>query len=127
MMVANKEIMMRMIEVKQWHLKDIIEFLEQQDQDRVLPIGFYYAHSYRGYYEDLAFEPAKNVKVSLMLKEAKEALKKTFFGWKGGEYHMHDYSTCWLAYIGCEGEQIGPVMMAHLFGLSEYLEISEME
>ena len=44
-------------------LGELIEYLEKQDKDKVCPFGFYYPHSYRGYYEQLAFEPAYNITI----------------------------------------------------------------
>lgn len=39
-------------------LGEIIAYLKTFPPDRVIANGFTHAHSYRGYYEDLAFEPA---------------------------------------------------------------------
>jgi hypothetical protein len=39
-------------------LGELIEALEKLPEDRVLPVGFDKPHSYRGYYNELAFEPA---------------------------------------------------------------------
>jgi hypothetical protein len=69
-------------------LGEYIEFLEKQDQEQVLPIGFLYPHSYRGNYSELAFVLEKNVPISTMLKVAKECVGKTFEGYKGGDFKM---------------------------------------
>jgi hypothetical protein len=69
-------------------LNELIRYLEKEDPKKVVAIGFNNPHSYRGYYEDLAFEPAKNITVGEMLDCAKGALGKTYEGYKGGEYKM---------------------------------------
>lgn len=92
-------------------LSELIAALEAEDPALVLPDGFAHPHSYRGYYDQLAFEPARNVTVGAMLTTARSALGATYGGWKGGEYTMHKYTECWLAAEGCEGEGIGPVLI----------------
>lgn len=92
-------------------LNELITFLEKQDQALVLPTGFTHPHSYRGYYDELAFEPAADVTVASMLAAAKSALGSTYHGWKGGEYVMHGWTDCWLAEEGRAGEGIGPVLL----------------
>jgi len=97
-------------------LKELIETLEKADPNKVVPLGFRRPHSYRGYYTDLAFAPAKNITVGEMLACAQSALGKTFDGYKGGEYTMSEYTTVWLAEWGCCGEGIGPVLLAYMLG-----------
>ncbi len=92
-------------------LGNLIARLEKEDPARVLPLGFTHAHSYRGYYEDLAFEPAENVTVGHMLAEARSAMGRTFTGYKGGEYQMSEWTTVWLAPYGETGETLGPVFL----------------
>lgn len=93
-------------------LKAVIERLEKEkDPERVVPLGFARPHSYRGYYEDLAFEPAENVTVRSMLEAARSAIGQTFGGWKGGDYTMDEWTTVWLASPGDTGETLGPVLL----------------
>lgn len=87
-------------------LGELIKRLEALPQDMILHCGFAHPHSYRGYYEDLAFEPQEDVSIGAMLTCAKEAVGKMYFGWKGGEYIMTEYTTVWLAEQGTCGEQI---------------------
>lgn len=96
------------------NLDQLIEWLEAQNQAIVCPVGFTRPHSYRGYYEDLAFEPKENVTVSEMLASAKSALGQTYDGWKGGEYEMVGCERVWLAWRGCTGESIGPVLLSYM-------------
>lgn len=85
------------------------------DLDKVVAIGFKYPHSYRGYYEQLAFEPATYVSLRSMLDCAREALGNTYEGYKGGSYTMHDYTETWLAEYGdTSDDMLGPVLMRFL-------------
>lgn len=93
-------------------LGDLIATLEKEDPARVLPFGFHRPHSYRGYYEQLAFEPAENITIGEMLAAARSALGATFEGYKGGDYTMDERTECWIAHYGQSGSnQIGPVLM----------------
>ena len=87
-------------------LKDLIEWLEGCDAGIVLPHGFHRPHSYRGFYDELAFVPAENVTIGSMLECAREALGKTYTGYKGGCYKMGEYTNVWLAEWGSTGEPI---------------------
>lgn len=92
-------------------LYELIATLEKEDPEKVIHFGFHNPHSYRGYYEDLAFEPCKNIEIKHMLRDAKFALGHTFTGWKGGEFKMDQYSNCWLANVGESGETIGDLLL----------------
>jgi hypothetical protein len=59
-----------------------------------------FPHSYRGYYEDLAFEPMPPPTVAEFLPKCREALGKTFGGYKGGDYTMSDTTPLWCAEYG---------------------------
>ena len=64
-------------------------------------------HSYRGYYEDLAFElcggtrPAKD-----LLTECKDAMGGVFVGYKGGDFVMGALTPVWVADYGCCGVKL---------------------
>lgn len=58
-------------------------------------------HSYRGYYDDLAFECEKGKRPSVeLLKECKETVGKLFSGYKGGDYVMNQSTPIWIAGYG---------------------------
>ncbi len=97
-------------------LCDLIATLEACDPDTRVPLGFGNPHSYRGCYDELAFEPVRNTTVGEMLTCAKESLGRSFSGYKGGEYTMTAYTGCWLAEHGRTGEGIGPVLLAYMTG-----------
>lgn len=87
-------------------LKELIEKLERIDPDRIAKIGFYRAHSYRGFYEQLAFSPSVNVSVRMMLESARGAVGDEFHGYKGGSYTMGPDTIVYLANYGETGEEI---------------------
>lgn len=84
-------------------LRDLIEELQLMPQDGVVPFGFGAPASYRGYYEQLAFEPLENAKIADMLAYAESAVGATFEGYKGGDFTMDDESDCWIASYGASG------------------------
>ena len=94
-------------------LGEIIERLKNEPADNRLAIGFCLGLSYRGYYECLAFKPAMNVTVELMLIEAQRCVGRTFDGYKGGEYEMTLDTECYLADWG----ECGPPITYKLLDL----------
>lgn len=96
------------------YLKELIEYLEACDPEVVVPVGFNNPHSYRGYYECLAFEPAPNVTIGSMLADARSALGQTYTGYKGGEYTMGEYTDVYLAEWGDTGDAIGTVLLDYM-------------
>lgn len=96
-------------------LGDLIARLEQADPTRTVATGFANPHSYRGYYEDLAFEVTGPTTVQAMLDAARHALGATFQGYKGGDYRMADWTSVWLVqHEGECGESLGAVFLDHL-------------
>jgi hypothetical protein len=81
-------------------LKELIERLGREDADTVCRPGFGEADSYRGYYEQIAFEPKDSATVGEMLAHAKAANGKTFSGYKGGKYKMGDETIVNIAEYG---------------------------
>lgn len=102
------------------YLYELIEYLERQpDHSRVIANGFARPHSYRGYYDQLAFEPAPSVTIGSMLAAAKSAIGKTFIGWKGGEFVMDKWTPVWIAVRGDSGHEISPPLLDAMFGKAE--------
>lgn len=95
-------------------LEDLIKALGELDPELLVPWGFTNPHSYRGFYEDLAFEPAENVSFGAMLADAQKARGTTYVGYKGGNYEMKDYTDVWIAPYGSEGEGIGPTLIRYM-------------
>jgi len=95
-------------------LKDLIQALEEEynlNPDYIVKLGFAYPHSYRGFYDALAFELVEHITISEMLNEAKSAPGKTFEGYKGGDFLMTEYSEVYLANYGELGEELGPMLL----------------
>jgi len=100
-------------------LKHLIARLEDAYPEHIVRVGFNNPHSYRGYYEDLAFKPVENITVREMLEAAKSALGCTFEGYKGGKFKMSEFSECWLAHWGERGEVIGNVLLDYMLNKVE--------
>lgn len=65
------------------------------------------AHSYRGYYRDLAFELGAGDRPAVdLLAECKAAMGQVFEGYKGGDFVMGALTPIWLAEYGCTGLKI---------------------
>lgn len=76
--------------------------------------GFHKPHSYRGYYDCLAFQPAENVTVEQMLSDAEDSVGRVFHGYKGGDYTMGLYTPVYLAEYGACGEELGHLALKYL-------------
>lgn len=94
-------------ERKKYHLTlgELIEALEEADDSLIVEFASCQPpgklHSYRGYYEDLAFSTgSKPVTVSDVLESAREANGETFTGYKGGEYEMDEDTPLWWSEFG---------------------------
>lgn len=81
-------------------LNDLIAALSALPPDAMVKNGFGLPDSYRGYYQDIAFEPVEEARIGDMLKYAEKAMGETFTGYKGGEYTMNGYTECWIAEYG---------------------------
>lgn len=85
---------------RQLTIKDLDMVLRPLRDDLWFPIAFDSPHSYRGYYEQLAFEPAPG-KTAAELRQIAESARRVFTGYKGGEFLMDDDT---LGNIAFEGE-----------------------
>lgn len=86
------------------HLGKLIDALEKAPPSLVVKNGFGKPMSYRGYYDQVAFEPVGETTIGAMLAYAKSAIGPTFTGYKGGDY-TYDYSTeAWVASYSCCAE-----------------------
>lgn len=67
-------------------------------------IGLDVLDSYRGYYEDLAFdvciENGTDTSVEALLDELRASIGMIFEGYKGGEYRAHKDSVLWISRYG---------------------------
>ena len=66
------------------------------------------AHSWRGDYFKLSFDPAENVRLADMVAALFDAIGETYDGYKGGEYTMHETTAVYMDEWGtCSGNAIG--------------------
>lgn len=76
-------------------------FIELPDGDIVTPTELI---SYRGYYSDLAIDYEYDNVVNLSVAEfktwLKDALGKTFIGYKGGDFTMTKITPMWVDQVG---------------------------
>lgn len=79
----------------------LIARLDEEEDDSLPVRGLGMLRSYRGYYEDLAFEPStRAVTVHDVLTEARDAMGRYFEGYKGGEYLMGEHTPLWVSAYG---------------------------
>lgn len=65
------------------------------------------AHSYRGYYSDLAFERKTDTReAGELLTECRNAMGRVFEGYKGGDFVMGERTPVWVAAYGCCGDKL---------------------
>jgi len=98
-------------------IEDLIKKLEELPKEQEVVKGFTSPHSYRGYYECLAFEPCEDTTVGAMLNSAKEGYNNVYQGYKGGKYKMTDGTECYLAFYGSIGEEMGETLLDYMLGL----------
>ena len=96
----------RKASAKNMRLGKLIEILSNLPADKPIvtdtghPPGQFM--SYRGYYEDLAFDAGEEpCTVGEFLERARLARGKVFTGYKGGDFPMHDESLLWFSSYGC--------------------------
>jgi hypothetical protein len=87
-------------------LGNLIDWLEKQDQELIVRDGFGSPHSDRGSYDELAFTPETEAKISDMLAHARAADGETFTGYKGGNYKMNRSTSVYIGHFGECGEEI---------------------
>lgn len=90
----------------QMTLGQIIEALEKMPGDAEVA-NIHGVHSYRGYYDDLAFEQGEGTRPATdLLADCKSAMGKAFEGYKGGRYVMGELTPVWISDYGCCGVKL---------------------
>lgn len=104
--------------------KDYLVFIKPYD---LIPIEF---DSYRGYYDQLAlnYEVSGVCTVEKLLKLAKQSVKKTFIGYKGGEFIMTKNTPVWISNYGNTSNmlltKIESPFTGYVYIYGEYREIA---
>lgn len=69
-------------------------------------------HSYRGYYDELAFQPpTRRLPANKVAAIVRDVYGQSFEGWKGGQYTYGDLTPVWIATKGTDynsGRLAGP-------------------
>ena len=105
-------------------LGGLIEKLSSLKQDNPITYDFgslgpTKLKSYRGTYSELALgyeEDSRSLKVSDLLKICKDAMGKTFEGYKGGDYVMGENTPVWVANYGNSGDTAITDVIEHGYG-----------
>lgn len=97
------------------NLGQLINRLQQEDPNRIIPIGFCNPHSYRGCYSELAFEIELNTNIRSLLSSAEYAVDEDFEGYKGGIFRMTTGTDCYLVVDhSCSGIEIDTALLDRL-------------
>jgi len=87
----------------QMTLGELIDALEAMPK-RAEVANLRNAHSYRGYYSDLAFERRGGMRPAAdLLKECRAKMGQVLRGYKGGDFVMGALTPVWVADYGCSG------------------------
>jgi len=97
-------------------LGQAIDVLSRQPGDK--PVKFDWndagpadAHSYRGYYSDLALESVESTSVGELRKDLEDVLGETLEGYKGGDFYMGNDTPLWAANYGCCGRAVVDIIV----------------
>jgi hypothetical protein len=103
-------------------LGEFIEILEKYDPKIKLPTGLGNPHSWRGSYDEIAFEIVENTTVGEMLKAAQSIDGEVKTGYKGGEFRMNRDTPINIdnygSYTG--GRQIWGLLLNLMLGQNTY-------
>lgn len=97
-----------------------------ENNDFVFTDGFNKAHCYRGYYNEVAFEPAKFVSLAEIKTSLNAAMFETFVAWKGGEYEYDESTQVNLSLIGvCNNDDAENFEKLVSIMLNEYFDADQ--
>ena len=116
---------MRVEKIRDLTLGELIERLEMEDSNTRINIGLGNPHSYRGIFEDLAFELVEDVTIGEMLQSARSAINNTYTGWHGGDYTMTEETWVHLAEFGESGTPISNILIELLLNSKDAMEKME--
>ena len=87
-------------------LEDLILELKKRDPNKAVKNGFGEGMSWRGSYDEAAFDPVENTTFGEMLEHAESLLGTEQQGYKGGDFIMHGYVDTHIASYSQIGEPI---------------------
>ncbi len=100
-------------------LGDLIEVLQSMPADAQVK-NLINAHSYRGYYSDLAFEEGEGMRpAGDLLSDCRDEIGAVHKGYKGGDFTMGSGTPLWIASYGSCGLKL---MAVHAGGEVETQE-----
>jgi hypothetical protein len=94
-------------------LRELLNRLRSEPNRRVRR-GLKNPHSYRGHYEDIAFELGGEMYIEDIIKLVAGSIGETYEGWKGGFFEMSSYSKVYVAEVGEVGDELGPILFRFL-------------
>jgi hypothetical protein len=101
----------------------VIKQLKKLPKETVFMYGFHEPHSYRGYYEQVAFEPLNIATAEALLMSCEAAMEGVYIGWKGGEYTYDCSSVFNIAHKGTTSPRSTyTLFLAELMG---YMKVPE--
>ena len=83
------------------NLGELITKLENLPPETLVWPGLGEAHSYRGFYDQISFEPEGSMPASEALIKAKAEIGSTHTGWGGGEFYYDESTPVNFAEMGC--------------------------
>jgi hypothetical protein len=88
----------------QMTLEKLIDRLKNLPQETLVNLSS--PHSYRGYYEDLAFSYGGKITAKDALQLCQSAIGEVFTGYKGGDFQMGRNTPVWSSQYGQTGKKI---------------------
>jgi hypothetical protein len=91
------------------NLKEYIQELkkiEKKDGNKIFSAGLGNPHSWRGKYEELAFEVVKDISIKDMLEQAISCVDRKFCGYKGGVFKMDLDTKIHVASLGVNEDNL---------------------
>jgi hypothetical protein len=88
--------------------------------------GFGQPHSYRGYYDQIAFAPdGGSESAKDLAARVADSVGATFTGWKGGEFTMDENTPVWIAHEGSSGDALIGLLLVDGDGEGEVLVLPQ--
>ena len=89
------------------NIKNLLKALRKFDSDTIISGVSTEFRSYRGYYEHLAMSPnVEYMPVEVFCQALEDQIGKTFTGFKGGEYTVHESTELFVASYERTGEGV---------------------